>query len=441
MKLRLPKFIILTLLYLTLTTATTSALAIEIKEIKSKSGIIAWLVEDHSNPIITISFSFRGGAATDPTGKEGLANLTSILMDEGAGDLNSSAFQKILNDETISISFNASKDGFHGRLKTLIRSKTIAFELLQLALTRPRFDTEAFERIRSQLIIKLKNDLKNPKVIAGQKLFSIIFPGHPYGRPTSGYISSIKNIEREDLENFVSQRLSLSNLKIGVVGAIHPKELELVLDKTFGDLPKSATSWEAPSIQPHLNRNSIFINQPYPQSALLFALGGVQRSSPNFYPTFILNHIFGGGVFTSRLYQEIREKRGLVYSIGSFLSPYESSSITLISAGTKIDNVERVIDVIEAELVKISTHGITREELIDAKLYLTGSFPLKFSSSNQIASMLVALQMEKLGITYLKKRNPLINAVSLADVNKMASKLFKKNNLVKVIVGTSKKIQ
>ena len=434
----MPKFLMPILLYLTLTAATTSAIAIEIKEIKSKSGIIAWLVEDHSNPIITISFSFRGGAATDPKGKEGLASLTSRLMDEGAGDLNSNAFQKILNDETISISFNASKDSFHGKLKTLVRSKTIAFKLLKLALTRPRFDKEPFERIRSSVIIKLKNDLKNPKVIAGRRLMSTIFPDHPYGRPTDGYISSIKNIKPKDLENFVSKRLSSKNIKIGIVGAIHPKEAELVVDKIFSSLPKSASSWKVPSIRPILNKSSIFIDQPYPQSSLLFALAGVQRSSPNFYPTYILNHIFGGAAFTSRLYQEIREKRGLVYSVGSFLSPYESSSITLISAGTKNKNVQRVINVIEAELVKISTHGITEKELINAKLYLTGSFPLKFSSSNKISSMLVALQMEELGITYLKKRNPLIQAVSIADVNKMASKILKKDNLVKVIVGNIK---
>ena len=154
-----------------------------------------------------------------------------------------------------------------------------------------------------------------------------------------------------------------------------------------------------------------------------------------FYPAIVLNHIFGGGTFTSRLYNQVREKRGLAYSVGSYLLPLEKSAITLISVGTKSNQTESVIGLIKNEINTLSKTGVTQDELADAKKYLTGSFPLRFLSSEKIASMLVNIQLEGLGIEFLENRNKLINEISLESINELASEIMEPDKLLTVVVG------
>ena len=415
--------------------AAGPSLAINVERVKTTGSIEAWLVQDHSNPIITMRFAFRGGAALDPRGKAGLANLVASTIDEGAGDLDSQSFQKTLEDKAIRIGFDAGLDNFGGRLQTLVRDQDKAFDLLRLALTAPRFDTEPVERVRSQILVGLKQEEESPHSIAGKAMREVLYGDHPYSRSIDGTPDSVTAITADDLRAFVTQRLTRDTLVIGVVGDITPSKLAEFLDATFGTLPSKGTEWRLPKIRANTDGRAIVINKDVPQSAILFADQGLLRNDPDFYAAYVMNHILGGGGFTSRLYGEVREKRGLAYSVSSSLNPRRASSTTVGGAGTANARVHETLDVVKSEWRRMAENGVTDNELEDAKTYLTGAYPLQFTGSTRIARMLAGIQLAELGIDYVKNRNVFINAVTRDDIARVAKKLLDANRLVTVVVG------
>ncbi len=415
--------------------APISARAIEVQRVTSPGGIEAWLVEDHANPIISLSIAFRGGAALDPKDKAGLANMVSTLLDEGAGDLKSQDFQRRLEDLSVRLHFSAGRDNFSGRLRTLTRNRDAAFGLLKLALAKPRFDADAVARMRRQIMAGLRQGLENPNAIAGRRLFKTFFPDHPYGRPTDGTLATVPAITIDDLRTFARDRFAKSNLVIGVTGDIKAKELGPLLDSTFGGLPAKSRGGGVPDVTPRAGNEVIMISKPMPQSTILFGQAGIARNNPDFYAAYVMNRVLGGGGFTSRLFNEIREKRGLAYSVGSTLYPLRHGALILGSAGTASAKVGKTLEIVRAEWKRMAEGGIAAAELKDAKTYLTGSFPLRFTSNQRIANILVGMQLDNLGIDYLKKRNGYIESVSLDQVNRVARQLLKPGKLTFVIVG------
>lgn len=411
------------------------AWAINVERLKTPGGLEAWLVQDHTNPIITVRFAFRGGAALDPAGKAGLANLAASTMDEGADALDSQAFQKTLEDKAIRLRFDAGLDNFGGRLQTLVRHRDEAFDLLRLALTAPRFDNEPVERIRSQILVGLKRDQENPHSIAGKALRETLYGDHPYGRAADGTPETLKSISADDLRGFVAGRLARDNLVIGVVGDITPAKLAELLDATFGSLPDKAAPWSVPKQTARTDGRTIVIEKNVPQSAILFADQGLLRDDPDFYAAYVMNHVLGAGGFTSRLYSEVREKRGLAYSVSSGLNPRRASATTVGGAGTANARVKETIDVIKTEWARMAAEGVSDAELQDAKTYLTGAYPLRFSASGRIARMLVGIQLADLGIDYVKNRNAFVDAVTRDDIARVAKKLLDAKRLVTIVVG------
>ena len=428
-----PLFFVTVLLFI-----AHSAAAIEIKEVTSAKGIKAWLVEDHTNPILTVDIAFRGGAALDPDGKEGLANLVSSTLDEGAGDITSQDFQQKLEDLAISLSFDSRLDSFSGSLRTLKRNQAIAFDLLRLALTKPRFDSEPVERIRSQIIANIRRQSENPRRIARRTLFAKLFPNHPYGRPSNGTEDSVKVIKLVDLRVFVQQRLARNNLIISVVGDITEDDLKAQLDQTFGALPEKASPWKIADVTPDATKKTIVVEKSIPQSIITFAQPGIKRDHPDFFSAYVMNYVLGGGGFESRLYEEVREKRGLAYSAYSYLAPLDHAGIIIGGAGTANARTAETVKVLRDEWAKMNAKGLTIRELQDAKTYLTGSYPLRFSSSGRIAGMMTGIQLEKLGLDYIDKRNGYIEAVTLKDVNRVAAELLDPNKITMVVVGKPK---
>ncbi len=415
--------------------------AVTVQRVVSPQGVEVWLVEDHTNPILSVRFAFRGGAAVDPVGKEGLARMVSALLDEGAGDLDSQAFQRKLEDLAVRLSFNTGRDTFTGRLRTLSKRRTQAFDLLRLALTAPRFDAESVERIRSQLIAGLKQELENPDSIASRALMVRLFPNHPYGRSVRGTLDSVKKIAIKDLQSFVKKRLARSNLIIGVVGDIRPDDLGKLVDRAFAGLPKNASPATVTDVRPVTDGRTTVIKKSIPQSSIVFAQLGLKRNDPDFYTSFVLNHILGSGGFTSRLYLEVREKRGLAYSISTGLFPLDHAALIWGSSGTANGRAAETLKLVRAEWRRLAQKGVTAGELKDAKTYLTGSFPLRFTSTGRIASTLVSMQVNKLGLDYLDKRNGLIEKVTLNDVNRLAKRLLNPKKLSIVVVGNPKGIK
>ena len=420
---------------LALFAASAASAAVEVREVVSKSGVAAWLVEDHSNPVLSVSFGFRAGGSRDPAGKEGLAELTSVLLDEGAGGMTALAFQKKLENLSIRLEFEVGRDQFRGTLRTLSRNRDTAFETIGLALTEPRFDADAVERMRASLLSSYLRKSRQPRYLARRAFWSSAYPGHPYGRPVSGTEKSLGAIGRADLQRFVADNFTRDNLFIGVVGDVTPAQLSVLLDKAFGGLPPKGKPQPVPAAAPKLPGGTVVERFDTPQSIAVFGQPGLPRRHPDYYAAYILNHIMGGGGFTSRLYREIREKRGLAYSVYSYLWPLRRSALMLGAVATQNARIAESVGIVRAEWARMAGEGPTAEELAAAKTYLTGSYPLRFSSSSRIADMLVGLQFEGLGRDYFARRNGTIEKVTLADVRRVARSLLKPDRLTFFVVG------
>ncbi len=433
-------------IFLTILSSFQAANAVEVKQVISPNGIKAWLVKDDSLAVTAIEFSFTdAGIGQEKIGKYGLVNMVASLIDEGAGDIDSQDFQKYLNDHSIRLSYSARLDSFGGSFYSLNRYLDNAINMLSLSLTKPRFDKEPVERIRDQIIQSIKQSDSNPNSIASKKLWQNLFPTHHYGRNVKGNITNINNITADDMRKFTKSELTRDNLVIGVVGDITEEKLGVILDKAFGDLPAGNGKNDSKNnsnnpIAPILLGKNIIIDMDIPQSVIAFAQGGIARDDKSFYAAYILNHILGGGSFTSRLTKEVREKHGLVYSIYSHLYPMNDAAIWIGGAATKNANAGKAISLIKQEWQRLLNDGISQKELEDAKTYLTGAYPLRFTNSSNIASMLVAVQRKKLGIDYFDRRNILINNVTIDAINNMAKHLLKPDNLTIIIVGAPESI-
>lgn len=409
--------------------------AVEVERVVSPGGIEAWLVSDHSNPITTVKFAFRGGSALDPDDKSGLANLVAATLDEGAGDMDSNAFQKALDERSISLGFDSGRDSFRGTLRTLNAHRDDAFKYLRLALTAPRFDADPLTRMRAQIMSGIQQSEEDPQARASKLIFETAFAGHPYARDNDGTLKSVAAITVDDMRAFVAQRLARDNLLIGVVGDIDADALKVYLDQAFGALPAKAESWALPKIAPKLDGGVKVIDIDVAQSSVQFAQPGIDRHDPDFYTAYVLNYVLGGGGFVSRLYDEVREKRGLAYSVYSYLMPLDAGAAVMGGAGTANARVADTLATVRQVWQKFAAEGPTADELKDAKTYLTGAYPLRFTSSSAIADSLVGMQEDNLGIDYMDKRNSFIEAVTLKDAKRVAAKLFQPGKLSFVIAG------
>jgi zinc protease len=404
-----------------------------IERVVSPGGIEAWLVREPLVPLIAMEFAFRGGASQDPSEKSGVAYMAAAALDEGAGELDAKAFQARIERNAIEMSFRASRDELRGSLKMLRDRKDEGFDLLRLALNAPRFDAEPVERIRAQMLTALKRATTSPNDIGSRLWWQTAFPGHPYGRPVNGTLESVPTIVRDDLVGYVGRVFARDNLKIGVVGDIDAKTLGLVLDRVFGALPASAQLRNVPQTAMASVGKKLEVQLDVPQTVVAFGGLGIPRKDPDFIPAYIVNHILGGGSFSSRLYREVREKRGLAYSVYSYLLPLDHAALFMGATQTRADRTQETVGLIEAEIRRLAEEGPSAEELEKSKSYLRGSYALNFDTSTKIASQLVQLQIDNLGIDYWERRNGLIDAVTLDDVRRVAKRLLDGGVLVTVV--------
>ena len=432
LRIALPAFL---LVAVAIIAAPRPAAAVTVERVESPGGIVAWLVRDSMVPLVSIEFSFRGGAALDPAGKTGLADMTTSLLDEGAGDLDSQAFQRKLSDLAVSISFAAGMDTIRGSLKSLNATRDAAADLLALAMTEPRFDEDAVERIRQQILAGLSRQSTDPDQIAGRVWWKAVFPDHPYGLPSEGTMATIAAITADDMRRLVAERFARDQLIVGVVGDITPEELGPLLDRAFGTLPAKGKPFTLDEPKPQAAGQVFVVESDVPQSVVLFGHAGIRREDPDWYAAYTMNYILGGGSFASRLYEEVREKRGLAYSVYSYMTPLAAAGIYTGGVSTANERVGESIAVIREEWARMRDEGATEAELTDARTYLTGSFPLRFTSTDSIARMLVGMQYNDLGIRHIDERNSFIEAVTMDDIRRVAKRLLKPEDLTIVVVG------
>ena len=412
-----------------------SAHAVTMEPVVSPGGIAAWLVQDHANPIVDLEISFKGGASQDPAGRLGLSAMTAALLDEGAGKMTAQSFQARLEDMAVGLSFDSSRDAFRAHLKTLTTHQDDAAQMLHLALTQPRFDTEAVERIRAQTLEELAQGQQEPDAMAAKAWFRRVFPNHPYGRETDGEIRDVKAIAKADLQSYVARNLARDNVTIGVAGDITPQQLGLLLDRIFGGLPAHYQGNAVAEIAPAAAGSTVVLPLPIPQSVAIFGQAGLKRDDPDWFPAVVMNYILGGGGFSSWLTEEVREKRGLAYSVYTQLEPLRHSGLLVGAVATRNEKMAESLMLIKQQWTRMRDQGPSDQELADAKSFLTGSFPLQLDSTPQIAGIALQLQMDHLGTDYLNRRSALIAAVSRDDILRVAQRLLDPAALTVVVVG------
>jgi zinc protease len=404
--------------------AAPAADATTIERVVSPGGIEAWLVRETAVPLIALDFAFVGGSEQDPADKPGVANMAASLWDEGAGDLDAQAYHARLDDKAIQLSFGAGRDRVRGSMRTLAENRDEAFDDVRLALTAPRFDSEAVERVRGQIISQLERLSTTPNDIASRTFWHAAFPDHPYGQPVSGTPASIAAISIDDLRSYTARVLARSQLKIAIVGDIDAATAGPLLDRTFGALPATPTLNAVADVTMQGLGRRIVVPLDVPQAVVTFGTTGIARNDPDFMAAYIVNYILGGGSFSSRLYREVREKRGLAYGVSDNLTWLDHTAMLVGGTATRSAVTGEALGIIEAETRRLAQDGPTAQELADAKSYLDGSYALALDTSAKIAGQLVQLQIDNLGIDYIDRRSELIGAVTLDDTKRVAKRLL-----------------
>jgi zinc protease len=415
--------------------ATSGVGASRIQRLVTPKGLEAWLIEEHAVPLVAMTFSFEGGAAQDPAGLPGAAYIMASLLDEGAGSLNAQAFQEQLEEFAVELSVSAGRDRVEGTLKTLTRHQADAFRLLRLALTEPRFDADALARVKAQASSALRRAQNDPGHRSGEAWNARAFKGHAYANPVRGTLAGLETLDRDTVAAMATKLLVRGSLRISIVGSITAASAAAMVDEVFGDLPAGGDLTPVmPATVAGLGETEI-IDLDIPQSTIRFGMPGLLLKDPDYVPAVVLNHILGGGSFTSRLWQEVREKRGLAYSVNSSLYPYRQSGIFYGGTATKNERAREALDVIREEIARMAATGPTEEELDKAKRYLVGSYALRFDTSTKIAAQLDGIQVENLGIDYMERRNGEYQAVTLDDLKRVSSRLLGGGQMLVTVAG------
>lgn len=408
---------------------------IAIQEVTSPGGITAWLVEEHSLPFMALEIRFRGGASLDDPGKRGAINLMTGLIEEGAGDLDARGFAAARDDLAASLSYDVHNDALTVSARWLTENRDEAAELLRLSLTQPRFDEDAVERVRGQVLSHLQSRATDPMEIIDEATDQLAFGDHPYGSYLGGTQDSVAALSRDDLMTAFQNTIARDRIYVSAVGDITAEDLGTLLDTLFADLPETGAPLPADVPFGLPEGGETVIDFATPQSVARFAHPGIDRDDPDFFAAYIVNEILGGSGFNSRLMDEVREKRGLTYGIGSYLVSMELSDYVVGQVSSQNNTMAEVVEVVRAEWEKIATQGITAEELEAAQKYLTGAYPLRFDGNGPIARILVGMQMQGLPLDYVVTRNDKIRAVTLDEANRVAARLYQPDALHFVIVG------
>ncbi|WP_394227564.1 M16 family metallopeptidase [Paracoccus marcusii] len=416
------------------------AQAIEIQDVTSPGGIKAWLVQDDSIPFVALDIQFRGGASMDTEGKRGAVNMMTALLEEGAGSNSATQFAQAIEDLGARLSFSASDDTVSVGFQSLTENRDAAADLLAQALAQPRFDDDALTRVRGQVQAVIRSEATDPNSIAAKEMAAQAWGEHPYATSINGTAESVAALTRQDLVAAKNRVLARDRVVVGAAGDISAEELGLLLDRILGGLPEQATAPLPEQAELQVTGGTTVIDWDSPQTVVAFAGPGIPIDDPDYFAAFVANHILGGGGFSSRLMEEIREKRGLTYGVGTALATGLYGQTWQGGMSGSNATTAEAVELIRAEWARMA-EGVTDQELTDAKTYLTGEYPLRFDGNGRIASILAGMQLIGFPIDYIDTRNAKVEAVTSEDVSRVAQRLLDPERLRFVLVGRPEGIE
>lgn len=413
---------------------TYHAFPLDIRIVTSSSGALAWLAASHHLPIIVVDFALVGvGSASDPDGKQGLANFAAQMFLEGAGDFDAKTFQEQLADIGATLTFAADRDALVGRLEVTREHRNRALDLLRLALSQPRFDLDAIERIRIKRDAELARLDNDPAYAASLAWWKAAFPDHPYRNPPLGSREANGRIMAADLRHFQS-RLSSAKLVVAAAGDVSAAELSDLLDRGFQDSAKHREP--DPLVKAEYRTFApVVVRLPFPQSACVFGQPGVSPTSADYLPLLLLNHILGGGTLTSRLFVELRERKGLVYSIRTAAETLLQADLLIGRFATENAKTKAAVETVQAVWRRAAQGDVSDEEIAAAKSHLKDMLPVSMDGTSAISAKLLAVQRMAQDIDYIQKWRNRIESIEPELVKHMARKIFATDILTFAVAG------
>lgn len=407
---------------------------IDIQPVTSPQGFTAWLVEERSIPFVAIELIFRGGASIESDEALGAVALMAALLSEGAGDMDAQDFAAAVEATAGGIRIDAGRDSVSVSIRALSENRDAVLDLARLALLEPRFEDAALERVRAQALSGLERSVRNPNTIAGRRFSETAFAGHPYARPADGTPETLGALSRDAIIAVHQQAITRDRVLIGAAGDISAEELGLLLDRLLGDLPQASVP--LPDYAEFTAPGGIeLVDHAGPQSVIAFGHAGIARDDPDFLAAFVMNEIFGGGRFGTRLMSELREARGLTYGVGTSVATATFGDS--FQGRVSVDNARagEVVALLREEWQWLAEGGISQADLERVQTYLTGAYPLRFDGNSSIADILASMQFQGFDIDYVNRRNDMVRALTLEDIHRVARRMIRPEALHFVIVG------
>ncbi len=428
------------ILIATMTVSTVTQAAVKIQHWQTSTGAEVYFVEDHSLPILDLSVNFAAGSAFDAPQKSGLAGITKYLMTLGAGGLTEEAISNQLADVGAELGgeFDVDRSAFKLRTLSSAKEKAQSLETLKLILQKPDFSANILTREKARIVSSLQESATQPESIANKAFMAALYGQHPYALDGDGEVETVSQINREDLVQFYQQFYGAKGAVIAMIGDVTRDEANKIAEELTAGLPVSATIFTTPVVQLPSQAVEKRIAHPASQSHILLGYPGIKRGDADLFPLYVGNYILGGGGFVSRLTEQVREKRGLVYSVYSYFMPMKEFGPFQLGLQTKKEQAEDALKVVHETFNTFLKNGVTEKELKAAKDNIIGGFPMRIDSNKKILDYLAVIGFYKLPLNYLDEYNKKVASVTTAQIKDAFNRRLKPEHFVTVIVGDPK---
>ena len=410
------------------------------KRIVLENGMVLLLSEKHDIPMVTVSMAIQAGNTAVPGDKPGLASITASLLTQGTTKRTASQISREIDFIGGSLSASGGEDFASAGLRVLKKDIRTGLDLLSDVLLNPVFDQKEIDRKVRETLAEIQRQKEEPSVVANNAFAKAVFGGNAYGRTNEDVAAYLPKLTRQDVLSFYTEHYCPDHAVIAVVGDVTEKEIVALLNEYLGSWRRKGQTLPAPVQPPTIERTALKkIDKDITQANIAMGNLGISRENPDFYPCMVMNYILGGGGFSSRLMDNIRDNRGLAYDVHSGFAAQKEPGAFMVTIQTKNESANEVLAETLKEIRRIQIELVTDRELNDAKAYLTGSFPLRMDTSAKIAAMLTSIELFNLGLDYPKRYPVLINAVAREDVQRVAKKYLHPDSMVIVVVANQEK--